>query len=173
MTRHRLFVLGGTRSGKSHYAETAARLLGGDRVAYLATARPGDPEMDARIAAHRRRRPAAWSTLEVGLDLAAAVEAVPAGHALLVDSLSLWLAALLEAGEAVAERWSATAAAISEREAAVIVVSDEVGLGLVPASALGRRFRDELGALNQEVAAFADEVVLVVAGLALTLRARR
>ncbi len=172
MTRHRLLVLGGTRSGKSRYAEDAARRLGGDRVAYLATARPGDPEMEARIAAHRRRRPAAWSTLEVGLDLAATVASAPAGHGLLVDSLSLWVATLLEAGEPVGARWAEAEAAIGERDAPVILVSDEVGLGLVPASALGRRFRDELGALNQEVAAFADEVVLVVAGLPLTLRAR-
>ena len=172
MNRHRLFVLGGTRSGKSRYAEDAARRLGGERVAYLATARPGDPEMEVRIAAHRRRRPVAWTTLEVGLDLAAAVEAVPAGHALLVDSLALWVAALIEAGEAAADHWTAVATAMGERDAPVILVSDEVGLGLVPASALGRRFRDELGTLNQEVATFADEVVLVVAGLPLSLRAR-
>lgn len=172
MTRHRLFVLGGTRSGKSRYAEDAARRLGGERVAYLATARPGDPEMEARIAAHRRRRPVAWATLEVGLDLAAAVGSAPAGHALLVDSLALWVAALLEAGQPVAGRWAEAATAIGEREAPVILVSDEVGLGLVPASALGRSFRDELGTLNQEVAAFADHVVLVVAGLPLSLRAR-
>lgn len=173
MNRHRLLVLGGTRSGKSRYAEDAARRLGGKRVAYLATARSGDPEMDARIAAHRRRRPATWSTLEVGLDLAAAVAAAPAEHALLVDSLTLWVATLLEAGEPVGGRWSGAEAAIGKRDGPVILVSDEVGLGLVPASALGRRFRDELGTLNQEVAAFTDEVVLVVAGFALTLRPPR
>ncbi len=172
MTRHRLLVLGGTRSGKSRHAEDAARRLGGERVAYLATARAGDPEMDVRIAAHRVRRPVAWTTLEVGLDLAAAVGSAPAGHALLIDSLTLWVAALLEAGESVGARWAEAALAIAQCDAPVILVSDEVGLGLVPASPLGRRFRDELGALNQEVAAFANEVVLLVAGLPLTLRAR-
>ena len=100
------------------------------------------------------------------------VAAAPAGHVLLVDSLTLWVASVLEADEAAADRWAAAARTIGERDAAAVIVSDEVGLGLVPATELGRRFRDELGTLNQAVAAFADEVVLVVAGLPLTLRAR-
>lgn len=172
MTPHRLLVLGGTRSGKSRYAQEAARRWGGGLAVYLATARPGDPELDARIAAHRRDRPAAWPTLEVGLDLAEAIAVAPAGHALLVDSLTLWVAALTDAGDPVAERWAAAAGALAQRTEPVVLVSDEVGLGLVPSSAVGRRFRDELGTLNQLVAAFADEVVFVVAGIPLSLKDR-
>jgi adenosylcobinamide kinase/adenosylcobinamide-phosphate guanylyltransferase len=172
---HCLLVLGGTRSGKSRYAEEAALRLGGERVTYVATARSGEPGLDARIAAHRLRRPRAWETIEAGLDLAAAVASAPAGRVLLVDSLTLWVASVLEADEtggAATHRWADAARAIGERDAPTVIVSDEVGLGLVPVSELGRRFRDELGTLNQAVAAFADEVVLVVAGLPLTLRAR-
>ncbi len=172
MSGHRLLVLGGTRSGKSRYAEEAALRFGGERVTYLATARTGEPGLDARIAAHRLRRPPAWGTIEAGSDLATAVSAAPAGHVLLVDSLTLWVGTLLESDEGVAKRWVAAARAIGERDAPVVLVSDEVGLGLVPASELGRRFRDELGTLNQAAAAFADEVVLVVAGFPLTLRGR-
>ena len=172
MSGHRLLVLGGTRSGKSRYAEDAALRLGGERVTYLATARTGEPGLDARIAAHRLRRPPAWETVEAGLDLAAAVAAAPPGRTLLLDSLTLWVGSVLEAGEGAADRWASATLAIEERDAPVILVSDEVGLGLVPVSELGRRFRDELGTLNQAAAAFADEVVLVVAGLPLTLRGR-
>lgn len=170
MSRHCLLVLGGTRSGKSRHAEEVAHRLGGERVTYLATARTGERGLDARIAAHRLRRPSGWSTVEVGPDLAAAVAAAPTGHVLLVDSLTLWVGTLLESDGDTAQRWVAAARAIGERDAPVVLVSDEVGLGLVPASEVGRRFRDELGTLNQAAAAFADEVVLVVAGIPLTLR---
>lgn len=166
----RLFVLGGARSGKSRYALEAARRLGAERVSFLATARSGDPELDARIAAHRRQRPAAWRTVEVELDLAAAVAAGPADHCLLIDSLSLWVASLLEADETLADRWAAAQASLAAHRSNVVLVSDEVGLGVVPASPLGRRFRDELGWLNQQVAVVADEVVLLVAGLPVWLR---
>jgi adenosylcobinamide kinase/adenosylcobinamide-phosphate guanylyltransferase len=161
-------VLGGTRSGKSRYAVELARQRCGQRVCYLATARRGDPELDARIAAHRRERPAAWPTREVATDLAAAIAGAPADTLLLIDSLTLWVAALLEANEDVSERWPAAAARLRRRQA--ILVSDEVGLGVVPDSPLGRHFRDELGWLNQQVAALADDVVLCVAGLPIQLR---
>lgn len=166
----RLFVLGGARSGKSRYALEAAWRLGGERVSFLATARSGDPELDARIAAHRRQRPAAWRTVEVDLDLAAAVVAGLADHCLLVDSLTLWVASILDTDEALEGRWTAAQAALAAHRSSVVLVSDEVGLGVVPATALGRRFRDELGWLNQQVAAVADEVVLLVAGLPIPLR---
>jgi adenosylcobinamide kinase/adenosylcobinamide-phosphate guanylyltransferase len=165
-----LFVLGGARSGKSRYALEAARRLGGERVSYLATARTGDPELDARIAAHRRQRPAAWRTVEVDVDLAGAVAAGPADHCLLIDSLTLWVASLLDADEPLAERWAAAQAPLAAHRSSVVLVSDEVGLGVVPASPLGRRFRDELGWLNQQAAAVSDEVVLLVAGLPVSLQ---
>jgi adenosylcobinamide kinase/adenosylcobinamide-phosphate guanylyltransferase len=172
MSGHRLVVLGGTRSGKSRYAEEAALRLGSDRVTYLATARTGEPELDVRIAAHRLRRPPAWETIEVEVDLAAAIVAAAPGQTLLLDSLTLWVGTLVEARQRAADRWAPAALAIGKRSAPVILVSDEVGLGMVPATELGRRFCDELGSLNQAVAAFADEVVVVVAGLPLTLRGR-
>lgn len=166
----RLLVLGGARSGKSRYGVEAARKLGGERVSFLATARLGDPELNARIAAHRRERPGAWHTIEVDLDLADAIAAVPPDHCVLVDSLTLWVAALLNADDALADRWAAAATSLAAHRSSVVLVSDEVGLGVVPASPLGRRFRDELGWLNQQVAAVADEVVLLIAGLPVPLR---
>jgi adenosylcobinamide kinase/adenosylcobinamide-phosphate guanylyltransferase len=169
MTRIAL-VLGGTRSGKSRYAVELARQRCGQRVCYLATARQGDPELDDRIAAHRRERPAAWPTREVATDLAAAIAAAPPDHQLLIDSLTLWVAALLEANEDVSELWPAAADRLGRHPPGAILVSDEVGLGVVPDSPLGRRFRDELGWLNQQVAALADDVVLCVAGLPIQLR---
>ena len=172
----RTLVLGGTRSGKSRYAED---LLPADEpLRYLATARhlPGDPEWSARIAAHRARRPAAWTTLE-DTDAAAVVRA--GGGPLLVDDLTTWLTGELDDAGA----WDATDtpaaidAAVDELVAAVrvapdrlVLVSAEVGLGVVPATRAGRLFRDELGALNAALAAVCDEVVLLVAGLPLRLK---
>jgi adenosylcobinamide kinase/adenosylcobinamide-phosphate guanylyltransferase len=169
MTRIAL-VLGGTRSGKSRFAVELARQRCGQRVCYLATARPGDPELDARIAAHRRERPAAWPTREVGTDLASAIAATTADNLLLIDSLTLWVAALLSVDDHAANHWPAAEARLRRRQAGAILVSDEVGLGVVPDSPLGRRFRDELGWLNQQVATLADDVVLCVAGLPIQLR---
>ncbi len=190
--RH-VFVLGGTRSGKSRFALELARELGGDGVTFVATARSGDPELDRRIAAHRRERPSRWGTVEAGDDLAEAIRAGQDAHVLLVDSLTLWVAGVLEGATSstpsvatsstlsvapsstpsvVASAWPAVAATILARTAPVVVVSDEVGLGIVPISAAGRQFRDELGWLNQRVAALADEVHLLVAGIPMTLKSR-
>jgi adenosylcobinamide kinase/adenosylcobinamide-phosphate guanylyltransferase len=162
----RILVLGGSRSGKSRFAES---LLGGaDEVEYVATAaaRPDDAEWTARIAAHRARRPAHWRTLET-VDVAAVLGR--SGPAVLVDSVTLWLAAALEADDldAHTDRLCAAWQGTSRR---VVAVSDEVGSGVVPETAAGRRFRDELGTLNQRLAALADEVHLVVAGLPVRLR---
>ncbi len=168
-------MLGGSRSGKSEFAESL--LADEPAVDYLATAavRPDDPEWTARVAAHRDRRPAAWRTIETA-DPAAALGT--AGPPLLIDSITTWLARVLDdcgawdgapAGEldaridALCAAWAATA-----RRA--VAVSDEVGSGIVPPTESGRRFRDVLGRLNQRLAAGADEVQLVVAGLPLRLR---
>jgi adenosylcobinamide kinase/adenosylcobinamide-phosphate guanylyltransferase len=147
-------------------------------VAYVATAvrSPDDAEWAARIAAHRTRRPAGWRTVETG-DVAAVLRA--AGPPMLVDSITAWLARTMDDSDC----WTAAElpAAYTQRAEQlcslwgstprrVVAVSDEVGSGIVPETAAGRRFRDELGALNQRLAAAADEVHLVVAGLALRLK---
>ncbi|MDE3193779.1 MAG: bifunctional adenosylcobinamide kinase/adenosylcobinamide-phosphate guanylyltransferase [Chloroflexota bacterium] len=166
----RLLVLGGTRSGKSRYALERARALGGDGVTFIATARAGDPELDARIAAHRAQRPPAWTTREVAADLAAAVVAADPRHVLLVDSLTLWAAAVVEAEGTLRPRWAEAARALERRDPAVVLVSDEVGMGVIPLGELSRRFVDELGWLEQQAAAACDEVRLMVAGIPLRIK---
>ncbi len=160
-------VLGGARSGKSAVAERlAARRAGVDGpVTYLATAvvDPGDADFGARVAAHRARRPEGWRSRDVGADLVAALGSVEG--VVLVDSLGTWVAAHPD----LAIDGAALTAALAARTAPTVVVSEEVGSGVHPETALGRRFRDVLGTLNQQVAAVADDVVLVVAGRSLVL----
>ena len=157
-------VLGGARSGKSQVGETVAAGLPGP-ITYVATTVAADAEMAERIEAHRARRPASWSTVEVGKgeDLGAVLR--PLSGTALVDSLGAWLAGV-PTFAADGERLCAD---IGARPGDTVVVSDEVGLGVHPSSELGRQFRDQLGALNQMVAAAADEVLLVVAGRVLPL----
>jgi adenosyl cobinamide kinase/adenosyl cobinamide phosphate guanylyltransferase len=155
-------VLGGARSGKSAVAERLARRWG-DAVTYLATGVATDPDMTARVAAHRARRPAHWSTLECGVDLVGALRR--ARGIVVVDALGTWLAQL----DGFAADAEALCDALTARATPTIVVSEEVGLGVHPATEQGRRFRDALGALNQAVATVADQVLLVVAGRALAL----
>ncbi|MGC8498656.1 MAG: bifunctional adenosylcobinamide kinase/adenosylcobinamide-phosphate guanylyltransferase [Acidimicrobiales bacterium] len=154
-------VLGGARSGKSALAES---LIPAHAAAtYVATLHVGDDaDLAARVATHRARRPTAWRTLESGPDLPAQLRAL-AGP-VLVDSLGPWVATV------GAGRASALVDALIARAGDTVVVSEEVGLGVHPASVAGRAFRDALGTLNQAVAAAADTVVLVVAGCALTLK---
>jgi len=169
-------VLGGTRSGKSTFGLGRARALAGDEpVTYLATARPGDPELDRRIVGHRAARPSSWPTVEVGVDLAGAIRHVPAPSTILLDGLTLWVSTLTGDEppnvDALLDRPVARALeAIAEHRGPVIVVSDEIGLGAVPLDPLPRGFRDLLGLVHQRFAAAADEVHFVVAGLPLTLR---
>jgi adenosylcobinamide kinase/adenosylcobinamide-phosphate guanylyltransferase len=168
-------VLGGARSGKSRYAE---RLIeqAAVRGTYAATAEPGDDEMKARIAAHRARRHQVgrgdfWHTVEAPLGVGAVItaEAAP-DRPLLIDCLTLWLSNLLLAGRGVEAEVATLSAALREAAGPVVLVANEVGLGLVPETPLGRRFRDEAGRLNQEIAGLADRVVFVAAGLPLTLK---
>jgi len=167
------FLLGGARSGKSSLAVRLASEWGGP-VTFVATAeRRDDPEMDARIDAHRAERPPDWETVEAPLDLGRAVADAPDGACLVVDCLTLWVANVLEAGWSDAETEAAAAElarAAAAREVPTMVVSNEVGLGIVPETQLGRRYRDVLGRVNAVVAAKADRALLVVAGRALELR---
>lgn len=168
----RIFVLGGSRSGKSRYARERAEAIGGDLVSFVATARPGDVELDARIAAHRADRPAAWRTIETDADLSRAIAGAPPQHVLLIDSLTLWVSAAMEQPAPVRDRWRSAREALDQRLRPVIIVSDEVGLGIVPEHALVRAFRDELGWIHQSAAAWADEVFFLVAGIATRIKGR-
>jgi adenosylcobinamide kinase/adenosylcobinamide-phosphate guanylyltransferase len=172
-----VLVLGGTRSGKSRLGLATTRRLAGDGGAwFLATARPGDPELDRRIELHRSARPASWPTIEVGDDLAAAIDRTTPSEPVLVEGLMLWLSSIAGDGpidpDPVLDGPLADALeAIARRAGPVIVVSDELGLGMVPMDAGARAFRDLVGLAHQRIAAVADEVLFVVAGLALTLKA--
>ncbi len=160
------FVLGGARSGKSRHAEALVTALPGP-WRYIATAQAFDAEMTARIAAHRAARPAGWQTTEAPLDLVAALDvAAP----VLVDCLTLWLTNLMLGGHEVTAATERLLAALARRTRPTVLVSNEVGLGIVPEHALARAFRDEAGRLHQAVAARADRVVLMVAGLPLALK---
>jgi adenosyl cobinamide kinase/adenosyl cobinamide phosphate guanylyltransferase len=166
-----VLLLGGARSGKSALAVRLAREAGRP-VTFVATARPSDEEMAARIARHRADRPSGWTTVEEPVALERAVREAPAGAALVVDCLSLWVANLFEAGSdeaAIEEEARAAAAAAAARTAPTFAVSNEVGLGIVPVVALARRYRDVLGRVNAAWAAAADETALVVAGKVLPL----
>jgi adenosyl cobinamide kinase/adenosyl cobinamide phosphate guanylyltransferase len=166
------FLLGGARSGKSARATELATHWEGP-VTFVATGEAGDEEMVERIRLHRAQRPDGWETVEEPLELEAALSRVPSEHAVVVDCVSFWVANMLERGDedrAIAARSERAAAIAQRRSSLTIVVSNEVGLGVVPASALGRRYRDLLGRLNAHWAAVADEALFVVAGRMLQLR---
>ncbi len=158
-------VLGGARSGKSRHAEALVESQPGACV-YLATAQAGDGEMAARIAAHRARRAARWTTVEEPLDLAAALgQACGPDRAVLVDCLTLWLSNLLGAGRPVAAEFEGLLAALPGLAGPVVFVPNEVGQGVVPEGALARAFVDHAGRLHQDLAAAAQRVVFMTAGL--------
>jgi adenosylcobinamide kinase / adenosylcobinamide-phosphate guanylyltransferase len=165
-----LLVLGGARSGKSRYAQDVAE-RSGKRLIYVATAQAGDAEMAARIAAHRTARGPAWQTIEVPLALGDALRAATAPDAIvLVDCLTLWLGNLMLGADDIMAESQRLGSLIGELAGPVILVSNEVGNGIVPQNALARQFRDAQGRLNQLVAAACDMVVLVTAGLPVTLK---
>ena len=168
-------VLGGARSGKSRYAQELASAF--ERVVFIATARRDDAEMRAKIAQHRRERPSSWKTIEVSTGLDRALrEAGPQGDLLLIDCLTLYLANLMgrkRSGRSkVRDHIQLLCDAVRDVEASVIIVSNEVGGGVVPAFRSGRAYRDLLGELNQQIAKVADRVILMVAGSPLTVKDR-
>ncbi len=172
-----ILALGGTRSGKSRFGLVAASRLAGDggRAWFLATAWPGDPELDDRIARHRAARPPSWPTIDVGPDLAAALAGTARDEPVLIDGFTLWLSTLLgddtPAIDPILDGPVAAALeAIAARPGPVVVVSDEVGSGIVPMHAGARAYRDLVGIAHQRLAAQADEVHLLVAGLPITLK---
>jgi adenosylcobinamide kinase / adenosylcobinamide-phosphate guanylyltransferase len=181
--RARRLILGGARSGKTAHAISLAKSLSAQKkidVTYVATAQPLDDEMRHRISLHRAERPATWHTLEAPSGLAQAVAALPADRIIVIDCMTLWLSnALLQdfredAPTAVLPAWEHERAGLLQWLNAthneVLLISNEVGAGIVPLSAVSRRFQDEQGRLNQALAAACDEVTLVVAGIAVPVK---
>jgi len=165
-------VLGGARSGKSRYAESLIAALPPPWQppwTYLATAEAGDAEMAARIAAHRARRGADWRTIEAPRNLAAAIKTCLTAP-VLVDCLTLWLSNLMLADAAIDTEIDRLEQTLKSARVPTVLVANEVGSGIVPDNPLGRRFRDLQGVLNQRMAARADRVILVVAGLPLAIK---
>jgi adenosylcobinamide kinase/adenosylcobinamide-phosphate guanylyltransferase len=161
-------VVGGARSGKSRHAEDLIAALPPPWL-YVATAQVLDDEMAARIASHRQRRDGRWRTVEATHDLAGAIAA--AGHAaVLVDCLTLWLSNLMLADADIEAETARLEEALARTTHPAVLVTNEVGLGIVPDNALARKFRDAAGRLNQRMAARADRVVLMVAGLPLKVK---
>ena len=166
---HLTLVLGGARSGKSRYAEAAVMAAPSPWI-YIATAEPFDDEMKARIAEHRGRRGGQWQTIEAPLDLAGAIAAALPAATVLVDCLTLWLNNLMFKERDIDAETQRLEAALGARQTPAVLVSNEVGSGIVPENAEARRFRDLQGRLNQRIAARADRVVLLVAGLPLMIK---
>ena len=162
------FVLGGARSGKSRHAEALVTANSGPWT-YIATAQAFDAEMQARIAQHRDERLPGWDTMEEPVEMPAALGRAGAAP-VLVDCLTLWLSNLMLGDMDLPGAVAALMTALDGRTAPTVLVSNEVGLGIVPDNALARAFRDEAGRLHQQVAARADRVVLVVAGLPLIVK---
>jgi len=164
-----ILITGGARSGKSAYAEARTLSLPG-APHYIATAEAGDAEMAARIAAHRGRRGPPWLDHEAPLDLAGALAATDGAGPRLVDCLTLWLSNLMFAERDLAAEAERLCAALVAQSSPVLLVTNEVGMGIVPDNALARAFRDAAGRLNQRVAQMADEVQLVVSGYPLRVK---
>jgi adenosylcobinamide kinase / adenosylcobinamide-phosphate guanylyltransferase len=164
-------LLGGARSGKSELASSLASAT--DRpVVVVVTAEARDEEMTERIRRHRDTRPAAWTTVEAPVELASAVRDVPAGVFVVLDCLSLWVSNAIETGlrdGRIVDEAREIATTLASREAPSVVVTNEVGLGIVPVNPLARRYRDTLGRVNATFAEKADRAYFVVAGKALSL----
>lgn len=158
------FILGGVRSGKSLYAEKMALGSGRPKL-YVATAEELDAEMAKRVKSHRARRGEEWQTLEIPVDIAGEI-AKPAydGYVILVDCLTLWLANIMHNGLDIRREFNSLARAIEEAKAEIIMVSNEVGQGIVPDNEMARKFCDYAGILHQQVAEVADIVIFMIVG---------
>ena len=165
----KIFILGGARSGKSRLAQGLVERSGRRKV-FIATAESRDSEMSERIALHQAERGAGWETREVPLDLPQAIRACTADEAVVVDCLTLWLSNTMFAERSPSEVAADLVDSIRAAHCALVLVSNEVGLGLVPETALGRAFRDEQGRLNQRVAEACDAAVAMIAGCPLLLK---
>jgi adenosylcobinamide kinase / adenosylcobinamide-phosphate guanylyltransferase len=163
-------VLGGARSGKSAFAEGLARDSGMERH-YIATGQAYDEEMRERIARHRDDRGPSWVTHEVPLELSAILSEIDApGRVILIDCLTLWVTNLMMDGADIPARAASLVDQLSRSEAKILLVSNEVGLGIVPENRMAREFRDHAGRLHQQIAAAADEVFFIAAGLPLRMK---
>jgi adenosylcobinamide kinase / adenosylcobinamide-phosphate guanylyltransferase len=168
-----ILILGGVRSGKSRYAQQLA--AAGERVAFVATAEGRDEEMAQRIARHREDRPSTWTTIEAPIEISDALLSCDGKFdTILVDCLTLWASNLMEREQQdsarIAQHIDRLASTLPQIASAVILVSNEVGSGIVPDNEMGRAYRDVLGSINQQVAAVADEVLLLVAGCPLVVK---
>jgi len=169
------FVLGGVRSGKSRFAQRIAS--GSGSVIFIATAKPSDPEMELRIERHCKSRPAAWQTLEVPVDLDVAISSLQGPKQLaVIDCLTVYLANVMSKAEGkesvIRDHMERLCSALKETRASIILVSNEVGSGVHAATATGRFYCDLLGELNQRVAAQADNVILMVAGIPVPVKGK-
>ena len=162
-------VLGGARSGKSRYAEWLISTYAHPWV-YIATAEAKDSEMATRIAAHKARRGAGWQTIEAPHEVPEALAAAPSDAAVLVDCLTLWLSNLMLGSFKIDAMIAKLEQTLAIRAGPTVLVSNEVGLGIVPANALARQFRDAQGGLNQRLAARAERVIMMVAGIAVAVK---
>ena len=169
MTAKITLVTGGARSGKSRYGESLIAALPPPWI-YIATAEAGDAEMAARIAEHQKRRPIGWTIIEAPHELAAVFSRIDAAAPVLVDCLTFWLSNCLLADADLEKEAEQLAGMLARHAGPVVLVTNEVGSGIVPDNALARRFRDAQGRLNQRMAALADRVVLVVAGMPLVVK---
>ena len=169
MLSARTLILGGASSGKSGFAENLCVQSGLDRI-YIATAQAFDDEMKTKIAAHRAARGSGWTTVEAPLDPMGALDAARPGQVVLLDCVTLWLSNCLLAGRDTGAAGEALLAALMRCAAPVVLVSNEVGQGIVPETSLGRAFRSAQGGLNQRLAAEADTVIAVLAGIPVTIK---
>jgi len=160
------FVLGGARSGKSAYAESVANTSGCELI-YIATASAGDSEMSERIKKHKERRGVNWQTIEEEIDISAIIQQQETSNQklILVDCLTLWLSNLLHYNLDIGEETQKLLCALKKTTAEIILVSNEVGQGIIPDNVLARKFVDEAGILHQKIAAISDNVIFVTAGI--------
>ena len=176
MARKCIFILGGARSGKSHFAQELAGKLG-HKVIFIATGEPQDEEMQARIDQHKKARPKSWRTLEIGTNIGPQLEEISGAEVVIIDCLTLLISNLLgdnpdylKAERKALAEIDELVAGMDKLDACFIIVSNEVGLGLVPETRLGRVYRDILGKAHQLIAQRADEVYFMVAGIPLEVK---